>query len=215
MNNEVSFDPLKDSWLSIGEACRILGVSEATLRQWTDGGQIKVFITPGGHRRYKRSHVDGFMASRRKTLGIQDLVVKLEETTEPHREIASSVANSFGRSIHFSQEQRDYLAGLGRNILELIIQYVSSPDNRNISLVKARDIGRGFGIIMSEAGFTLSETIQSFICHRKPTIEGVMEMMKQKEIIAEEIIAAVPLIDDVMDQALVTMVETHQKHSKI
>ncbi|MDD4635199.1 MAG: helix-turn-helix domain-containing protein, partial [Dehalococcoidales bacterium] len=62
---EMNLEPIQDSWLSIGEACRILGVSEATLRQWTDDGQIKVFITPGGHRRYQRSQLDEFMVSRR------------------------------------------------------------------------------------------------------------------------------------------------------
>ena len=38
--------------VSIGEASQMLGVSEVTLRQWTDDRKVKSFITPGGHRRY-------------------------------------------------------------------------------------------------------------------------------------------------------------------
>ncbi|MDX9986580.1 MAG: helix-turn-helix domain-containing protein [Dehalococcoidales bacterium] len=214
MTMEMNLEPIQDSWLSIGEACRILGVSEATLRQWTDDGQIKVFITPGGHRRYQRSQLDEFMVSRRKTLGIQDLVAKLEETAEPHREVAVNITASLSDGIRLNQRLRSHLASLGKSILELIIQYVSSPVDRKITVQQAQEIGKDFGITMSEAGLTLTESIEAFICHRKPTVEGVMAMMKQKEIIAEEILAALPLIDDIMDRTMVAMVEAHQNHTK-
>ena len=39
-------------WLRVSEAARFLGVSEPTLRKWTDAGCISSFRTPGGHRRY-------------------------------------------------------------------------------------------------------------------------------------------------------------------
>ncbi len=207
MNSE----PVKDAWLSIGEACRILGVSEATLRQWTDSGQIKVFITPGGHRRFERSQLDEFMASRQKTLGIADLVAKLEETAEPHREIASAITAALGESIMLNQQQKERLAGLGRRILELIIWYVASPVDRNASLLKAQGIGMDFGTTMFEAGISLTDSIEAFTCHRRPIVEGVMAMMKQREIIAEEILAALPLIDDIMDSTLLAMVKAHQQ----
>ena len=46
--------------LSISEASQLLGFSEAALRQWTDEGKIKAFITPGGHRRYVRAELPIF-----------------------------------------------------------------------------------------------------------------------------------------------------------
>ncbi len=39
-------------WLSINDACRLLGVDQSTLRRWSDAGKVPVFRTPGGHRRY-------------------------------------------------------------------------------------------------------------------------------------------------------------------
>lgn len=39
-------------WLTVSKAARFLGVSEPTLRKWTDAGCISSFRTPGGHRRY-------------------------------------------------------------------------------------------------------------------------------------------------------------------
>jgi excisionase family DNA binding protein len=55
-------------WVSLGEAARLIGVSEPTLRKWTDSGRIAVFRTPGGHRRYLRSEIEAFRRSRDQSL---------------------------------------------------------------------------------------------------------------------------------------------------
>jgi excisionase family DNA binding protein len=43
------------SWLTVGEACRALGMSRTTLLAAEEAGRIAASRTPGGHRRY---HVD-------------------------------------------------------------------------------------------------------------------------------------------------------------
>jgi len=200
----------KETWLSIGEACRILGVSEATLRQWTDDGQIKVFITPGGHRRYERKQLDEFMDSHRNTLGIKDLIARLEDTAAPHREIGSSFSSPPGTFIELDQAQKRRLAILGRNLLDLIIAYVAEPAKRDEIILDAGSVGQSFGTCLAEAGLSLTDSIQSFIAHRRPIIEGVTAMMKQKEIVAEEILASLPLIDNIIDQTLLAMTRAYQ-----
>ena len=39
-------------WLTLKEASEFLGVHFTTLRTWADRGELRVFRTPGGHRRY-------------------------------------------------------------------------------------------------------------------------------------------------------------------
>ncbi|HEY49917.1 MAG TPA: helix-turn-helix domain-containing protein, partial [Dehalococcoidia bacterium] len=56
----------KETVVTISEASHILGVSEAALRQWTDEGRIRAFITPGGHRRYAMDDIRKFMSSHQK-----------------------------------------------------------------------------------------------------------------------------------------------------
>jgi putative resolvase len=51
---------MNDSWLSVGEAANILGISITTLRHWTDEGYVTAFRTVGGHRRYQLSHLIEF-----------------------------------------------------------------------------------------------------------------------------------------------------------
>jgi glutamyl-tRNA reductase len=46
-----------EEWLTVREACELIGVSPATLRRWSDNGEITTFTTPGGHRRIARSAI--------------------------------------------------------------------------------------------------------------------------------------------------------------
>lgn len=43
--------------LGISQAADIVGVHPDTIREWVDAGKLLAFITPGGHRRFRRSDV--------------------------------------------------------------------------------------------------------------------------------------------------------------
>lgn len=47
-----------ESWLSLGDASRQMGVSAATLRMWADEGRVQSYRTPGGHRRFRLGAAD-------------------------------------------------------------------------------------------------------------------------------------------------------------
>jgi excisionase family DNA binding protein len=49
-------------WLTLGQAATYLGVAQSTVRKWSDGGRLSAFYTPGGHRRFRRSDLDAFLA---------------------------------------------------------------------------------------------------------------------------------------------------------
>jgi len=44
----------------------MIGVSPATLRRWSDAGDIKAFTTPGGHRRFSRTAVLAMLPADRR-----------------------------------------------------------------------------------------------------------------------------------------------------
>ena len=50
-------------WLSVGEACRALGVSRTTLLAAEDTGRIAPVRTPGGHRRYAAAEVRRYLGA--------------------------------------------------------------------------------------------------------------------------------------------------------
>ena len=56
------------TWLSLGPAARLVGVDPDTLRRWADAGQVDVFTTPGGHRRFDRHALERMRDARRPHL---------------------------------------------------------------------------------------------------------------------------------------------------
>src|SRR5437870_13137625 len=48
-------------WLPLGQAAKVLGVAQSTIRKWSDQGRVPAFYTPGGHRRYRRRDLELFV----------------------------------------------------------------------------------------------------------------------------------------------------------
>ena len=55
-----------EQWLTVQDACALIGVSPATLRRWSAAGDVQAFTTPGGHRRFARSTILGLLPSARQ-----------------------------------------------------------------------------------------------------------------------------------------------------
>ena len=198
--------------LNISEASHILGVSEAALRQWTDEGKIKAFITPGGHRRYSRAYLKKFMSSHQKTLGIKDLVIELEDTARLHREIAQTSLSTTPWFNKLNQESQEHLADLSRSMLNLIIRYITEPSKRDETIQLARDVGRGFGETLAKLELPLTDSVEAFIVHRDPIMNATTHLMRKREAFTGRVVEAIPLVGRVMDEALVALVAAHQEY---
>ncbi|HYU61567.1 MAG TPA: helix-turn-helix domain-containing protein [Solirubrobacterales bacterium] len=58
--------PRSSRFMNVGQAASYLGVSAASLRNWSNRGLVPVYRTPGGQRRYDASDLDDFMHSMRE-----------------------------------------------------------------------------------------------------------------------------------------------------
>ncbi|MBI4188513.1 MAG: helix-turn-helix domain-containing protein [Chloroflexi bacterium] len=204
----------QEALISISEASHILGVSEAALRQWTDEGKIKAFVTPGGHRRYSRVELKKFMGSNQKMLGIKDLVGELEDTVGAHREIARSYLSTTSWYNQLSRESQEYLGELGRRLLSLIIRYITESSRREEIMEQARGVGQSHGEALAKLGLPLTDAVGAFIMHRNPIIDATTHMMKKREGLNGRVVEAIPMVDHVMDEALVALVAAHQRMAR-
>ncbi len=59
---------IEEKLFSVKEACRILGISESTLRRWEREGKIKVIRTLGGKRRIPESEIRKLLGEKEKKL---------------------------------------------------------------------------------------------------------------------------------------------------
>ena len=198
--------------VTISEASQILGVSEAALRQWTDEGKIKAFITPGGHRRYAKADLKKFMSSHHRVLGIKDLVIELENTTNLLGEVARTSPSTTVWYNKLSKDSQEDLARLGRSLLNLIVRYVTEPAKREETVELARDVGRGFGETLAKSGLPLINSVEAFILNRYPIMNAATHLLQKREAFTRRVVEAIPLVAQVMDEALVSLVEAHQQY---
>ena len=198
--------------LIISEASQMLGVSETALRQWTDEGKIKAFITPGGHRRYARAELKKFMSSRPRTLDIKDLAVELEETAPQHREIARSSLKNTDWYNKLNEESQAHLADLGRRMLNLIIKYITEPSRRKETNRLVRDVGRDHGETLARLELPLTDSVEAFLLHRDPIMNAATHLMRKREAFTGRVVKAIPMVAHIMDESLVALVAAHQQY---
>nr|MBA3242173.1 B12-binding domain-containing protein [Acidobacteriota bacterium] len=74
--------------LTSKEAARLLGVSEASVKRWADGGLLPALKTAGGHRRFRPEDVASF---RRAGLARETAAGAFGKGDGPHREAAHAL----------------------------------------------------------------------------------------------------------------------------
>lgn len=198
--------------ISISEASRMLGVSETTLRQWTDEGKIRAFITPGGHRRYNKAELRGFIGKQQRVHGIKDLVAKIEDAPSLQRELAHTHFSTTSWYNKLDAESQRHLAESGKQLLHLVTRYITEPLKRTEIEELARNIGNGFGEQVSKLGLSLTESVEAFTLHRNPVVNAAADLMKRREALNEQAVEALPLVTHIMDETLIALVAAYQRH---
>ena len=200
------------SLVSISEASHILGVSNATLRQWTNEDKIRAFITPGGHRRYDKTNLQAFIGKQQRVHTIKDLATRIEDTSPSHRELAHTY---FGTTSWYNKldiESRNHLAESGRQLLHLVIRYITEPPKQKVILELARGVGSDFGEQLAKLGLSLTESLEAFVMHRNPVINATIDLVKRRETFNERAVESIPLVSHIMDEVLLSLVATYQYH---
>lgn len=190
----------------------MLGVSEPTLRQWTDEGKIRAFITPGGHRRYNKAELRSFTGKQQRVHGIKDLVTRIEDTPPLHRELAHTHFTATSWYSKLDPESQRHLAESGRQLLHLVTRYITEPLKQKEVEELARGIGSDFGEQVAKLGLSLTESLEAFMLHRNPVINAATDLMKRREALNERAVEALPLVTRIMDETLIALVAAYQEH---
>ena len=163
----------KYQWLSHRVASRLLDVSNTTLRQWADNGYLRVYRTPGGHRRFLRDDVDSF-ANAPEQAQEQSRGDAIEDSA------LRRIRRSLGRNDVLQQpwyqsveeEGKVRMRLFGRRLLSLILQEPGPRRRRQELLQEAHLLGREYGTEMSERGVTLKDTIEAFVFFRTMVLDS-------------------------------------------
>ncbi len=193
----------QSQWLSLGEACRVLQVNEATLRQWADHGHLRVYRTPGGHRRFYREDV----------LALTQSSPVAQETPSQARLEGSALRRIRRRLTHedvarqpwyqsVETEGRDRMRLFGRRLLSLLLQDAQPRRRRQETLEEAVMLGHEYGAEMADRQVSLKDTTEAFIFFRTMVLDSA------KSASWEQIL-------EIADRVLVGIVESYQERAKI
>ncbi len=153
-------------WLTVTEASALLGINPNTLRTWANGGQIRAFRTPGGHRRFKEADVNALVNPVAASTPHSTPMPGNEAALTRIRRQLSGPAAGTRWTQALTGAEREELRAMGRRLVDLGAAFTHRPRRRPTISVEGRDLGRRYGAIMASHGFTLGEALQAFIFFR-------------------------------------------------
>ncbi|MQC17747.1 MAG: helix-turn-helix domain-containing protein [Chloroflexi bacterium] len=199
--NEPRTGRRRSRWVSLARACEILGVNESTVRRWADSGEIQVFRTPGGHRRFDEAE-------------LQELV----DTggRRPDRSLETAALSRIRRQLHSNKsdarwyretdaDERDALRPLGQRLLEIVDDYIAKRGRRTDLEEEVSAIGEAYGGELQRRGMPLSQAIQAFTFFRRSLDETAKQLADRNHMPPDEAAAAREQIAGLADRVLLAL----------
>lgn len=181
-NSETS----KENWLSLGQAAGQLGIHPTTLRRWADQGEIPFLLTPGGHRRFAATDLDAFAALHRQRYSLVPVEEEWAERalTRTRRALTGPTAESW--LVNMEDIHRERHRHLGRQLMGLTLQYISSNEGNGHILERAKEIGHEYGRISLEIKLPLTEALQAALYFRDELVEVALQLPESTRIRQED-----------------------------
>ncbi|MBI4670351.1 MAG: helix-turn-helix domain-containing protein [Chloroflexi bacterium] len=159
-------------WLTLTEASALLGIHPITLRSWADAGLVRLFRTPGGHRRFRREELLAFMEERLPAPARTMVPAQDQTLANIRSELGSSPIRQAAWYTKLSDEQRVLHRELGQRLLGLLLQFVSRQENANEFLEQARELSRQYGLELAHAQLGSGELARAFLFFRRVIINA-------------------------------------------
>lgn len=201
------------AWLTIHEASDLVGVSPATLRRWTEAGDLEAFVTPGGHRRFARSSILGLLpagpAPRRR---LHDLGETPERVVRQYRrELADP--DAAGSWVHDLPESgREAFRGPGRRILAGVLGFLDagSPEEGEASLAGALAAAAEYGAMARAHGVDLEAVTDTFLRFRTPFLHELGRIAQRRRLRMDEAVDLGLAATRVFDRLLLELLKGHR-----
>ena len=199
-------------WLTLGLARALLGINEATLRQWADNGLVQSFRTPGGHRRFSAEDIYALTENAPRSGGsTRQVSVEAGPTVLPRirRRVDGARSHIPEWMSSFDEEGQERMRSLGREILELCTHALSHAPGHD-AMATARGIGRAYAVETAARGVPLQDAMEAFVFFRNATLEAVKPLLLRRGISPYDLTRSWQQINRLMDEVLLSLTRTHE-----
>lgn len=161
-------------WLTLKDASDVLGVHFTTLRTWADNGEIQVFRTPGGHRRFSVTDLRRFLKER----------VEREANAKPPSVIENAIQQVQTEMAKLPHEHLPWRYPLedeaqimrrnrGQQLFALALSYVMKPTQRERILAEGHRLGEEYGREAYQNGVNLADSGRAVRFFRNQLVQAV------------------------------------------
>ncbi|HEY8760877.1 MAG TPA: helix-turn-helix domain-containing protein [Candidatus Dormibacteraeota bacterium] len=201
-------------WLSLGQASRLLGITPATLRRWSDQGEVATFVTPGGHRRFARTVIEGMVPRvRARRPPLAGLGASPERMAQAYRR-ARPVEHG-GKPwwlAALSDADRVEFRDRGRHLLAVVLEHLDAED-RPLAAQKLEQAAAGAGEYGSRAaalGAPLAESVELFLRFRSSFVGELARVARRRRLDTREATVLLVEAESAMDRLLVALMNGYE-----
>ena len=198
--------------MGLTEASRILGVSRATIRRWSDAGRLRVFTTPGGHRRFSRTNLQRLLpADRSRRPSIGSSVLTPARIARTYRRLGRDIAPELPWVLTLTDEQRLLFRERGHLLAASLLQYLdaSQPEMAAHHLDDATRSATEYGSVAVTLGLSLSQTVEGFLRFRAPFHHELATAARRRGFDTAETTDMLETAERAMDRLLVATMNGH------
>lgn len=195
-------------WLTLKDAADVLGIHYTTLRTWADKGDIPVFRTPGGHRRFQLADLRRFLESRvsQSQLANVDGLMAVA-LSHVRQEIDKLPATPGGWRAEITAASVESNRERGRRLFALALNYLIRPEQREKLVDEGRKIGREYGVEAAQSHLSLAETGRAVQFFRRQLLEAV----RRDETLDAEDMHIRNLIAQYLDEVLYAVLDGYEQ----
>lgn len=204
----------QETWLTITQAAQRLGVHVTTLRRWADDGDIPVMLTAGGHRRFSASEIEIFRRdhSRLKVMyGFEELWAdaalsrtRIEVVKQGERHWLSS----------FTGGERERKRQMGRQMMGLLLEYVSLSEGGEEILKQARAIGHAHAVDTLAMGLPSQDALRAAMFFRDLVVETAIDLPDTTNIRPEANVRILRRVNEILNAFQLAIAETYDQAVK-
>lgn len=172
----------ENDWLNLSDAAEVLGVHPATVRAWSDRGELPTQRTAGGHRRFRRADLEawgtstGKMQERRQLTSAQLVVQNM--LGRARLELTEGAFNDESWYQLLDDKAKKELREIGRRLLQLVVAYLTEPTQEAKLLRQAQQIGRDYQALGQQQGLSLVETTRAYLHFREFLSQTIYDMLE-------------------------------------
>jgi excisionase family DNA binding protein len=202
----------RNDWISLSEASRVLGVSPATVRRWSDAGRLRVFTTPGGHRRFSRSALERLLpADRLRRPSITAGGLSASKMERAYRRAGREAAPDHPWVVAMTDEQRAYFRAHGQTMADRLLAHLDAaePDAAAHDLEAAEIAAAEQGAASAALGVSLTQTVEAFLRFRMPFRQELTQTARRRGFDTAETTELLEAAERAMDRLLVATMRGH------